>query len=191
MNPISNLFGMTYTGFKGTNLQVSNYLKVENIQLWWVGALYFSAAMTHILNLQDFRCAPSLPPRHNNLGPFSSLICRKLPQVPTSKHLVAASATSMVGFPVLFLSVRSWNNGFGPRSPVHRLCLLSFSRPPPVARCPSQGRRPSHSLLAIELHHRFKWSEKWINLAGNQRTEKHLHKHWPSAGKFLMTWGNA
>lgn len=94
----------------------------------------------------------------------------------TSKHLVAASATSMVGFPALLLSVRSWNNGFGPRSPVHRLCLLSFSRPPPTARCPSQGRRPNHSLVAIELHHRFKWTKMWINLASNQRIEKHLHK---------------
>lgn len=109
----------------------------------------------------------------------------------TSKHLVAVSATSMVGFPALLLSVRSRNNGSGPRSPVHRLCLLSFSRPPPTARCPSEGRGPSHSLVAIELHHRFRWSEMWINLAGNQRMEKHLHKQSPSAGKFLMAWGNA
>lgn len=79
----------------------------------------------------------SWPPVRSNFQKTSSSL--------TSKHLVTASATSMVGFPALVLSVRSWNNGLSPRSPVHRLCLLSFSGPPPTARCPSQGRGPSHS----------------------------------------------
>lgn len=133
------------------------------------------AVVTQILNLQDLWFAPSSLPRHNNLGPLSGLICRKLPQV------WPANIWSQP-LPLQWWDFLRCSYQLDPETMDSAHAVLCTGS----ACCPSQGlpQRPDVPLRAAgqaiqsgyaEIHHRFKWSEIGANLAADRHQEEHLH----------------